>query len=249
MIPLNINSECTMKNLVTACLLTVLYGCSSHSSHLNYSNLNNYNPTYNIKSDLNSNEIRTVSVGEYMLSQSHSKEYLYDAIKPLSGAKISDLDFDKLSDKSGFLKKGEDSENEYYGGVPYDNYKSTSFYIQLSKIGEPACILNYYSNGVVSLPFCNSRTNDSFKFVKFKKEVTREEKNSLQQTLIYNGKSGNTISLGYREFKDDLARSAFSNDVNYDLKDSKTIAYKGSIIEVIKADNQSITYKVIKNFN
>lgn len=238
-----------MKKLAIGFFVTVLTGCSSYSSNLNYSKINNYNPTYNIKKNLNPEEINTVSVGEYMISQDYSKVYSYDAIRPHKGAKISDMDFDKLSFQDVFLKKGEDASNEYFGGIPHDNHKETLYYIQLSKIGEPACLLNYYKNGVVSLPFCNPATNDNFKFDRLKKDIVEVEKDSLQQTLIYNGKSGNTISIGYREFKDNLARAAFSNDVNYDLKDSKTIAYKGAVIEVIKADNQSITYKVIKNFN
>lgn len=81
------------------------------------------------------------------------------------------------------------------------------------------------------------------------KEVTTENKNSFQQTLIYNGKIGNKINIGYREFSGDFARPAFTNNVEYDLSESKQIVYKGALIDVINASNQSITYKVIKNFN
>ena len=37
--------------------------------------------------------------------------------------------------------------------------------------------------------------------------------------------------------------------VEYDLKDSTTIGYKGALIEVLEATNQSIRYRVIRNFN
>ncbi|MCI2286140.1 IS982 family transposase [Colwellia sp. MSW7] len=56
------------------------------------------------------------------------------------------------------------------------------------------------------------------------------------------------INVGYREFSNNSARPAFNNDVEYDLSSSNLIGYKGASIEVIKADNSSITYKVIKNF-
>ena len=46
-----------------------------------------------------------------------------------------------------------------------------------------------------------------------------------------------------------MARPAFSNDVEYDLLESKTIAYKGAMIEVIEATNQHIKYIVKRNFN
>ena len=74
-------------------------------------------------------------------------------------------------------------------------------------------------------------------------------KNSFQRSLIYNGKIGDKINVAYREFSNDLARPAFNNNVEYDLKESKTIAYKGAVIEVLDANNQIIKYRVLKNFN
>lgn len=74
------------------------------------------------------------------------------------------------------------------------------------------------------------------------------EKNKFQQTLLYNGKIGNRIALGYREFSGDIARPAFSNEVSYDLSESTILGYKGARIEVIKATNTEITYKVVSGF-
>jgi hypothetical protein len=75
-----------------------------------------------------------------------------------------------------------------------------------------------------------------------------ESGNSFQQTLIYSGRVGNKINIGYREFSNDKARPAFNNDVEYDLSSSNIIGYKGALIEVLNADNSSITYKLIRNF-
>ena len=72
---------------------------------------------------------------------------------------------------------------------------------------------------------------------------------SFQQTLLYNGGSGNSIKIGYREFKDDIARSAFSNEIEYDISKSKIIGYKHAKIKIIEADNTHIKYKIIANFN
>lgn len=71
---------------------------------------------------------------------------------------------------------------------------------------------------------------------------------SFQQTLIYSGRIGDKINISYREFSNNVARPAFNNDVEYDLSASSSIGYKGSLIEIINADNASITYKVIRNF-
>jgi len=73
--------------------------------------------------------------------------------------------------------------------------------------------------------------------------------NSFQQTLIYSGKVGNKLKIGYREFSGNLARPAFNNDVEYDLNESNLIGYKGARIEIIEATNEHIKYKVLKNFN
>jgi hypothetical protein len=72
--------------------------------------------------------------------------------------------------------------------------------------------------------------------------------NSFQRTLLYNGKIGEKITIGYREFSGDIARPAFSNEVSYDLSDSTIIGYKGARIEVVKATNTEITYKVLSGF-
>jgi hypothetical protein len=74
-------------------------------------------------------------------------------------------------------------------------------------------------------------------------------KDSIQQTLIYSGRIGNRIKLGYREFSRNYARPAFNNDVEYDLSVSKEVGYKGALIEVVEATNTHITYIVRKNFN
>lgn len=78
--------------------------------------------------------------------------------------------------------------------------------------------------------------------------TTLETADYFQQHLLYNGKIGDRITLGYREFSNQMARPAFSNDVVYDLSESSMLGYKGARIEVIKATNTEITYKVLSGF-
>lgn len=80
------------------------------------------------------------------------------------------------------------------------------------------------------------------------KSVTSTHEANFQQTLIYSGRVGNKINVSYREFSGNTARPAFNNDVEYDLATSRRIGYKGAELEVIEADNTSITYKVISSF-
>ncbi len=70
----------------------------------------------------------------------------------------------------------------------------------------------------------------------------------VEQTLLYNGKIGNRITLGYREFSQGLARPAFSNTVDYDLSASNIVGYKGARLEIIEATNTEITYRLLSSF-
>lgn len=80
------------------------------------------------------------------------------------------------------------------------------------------------------------------------KKLSSLSPNAFQQTLLYNGKIGTRITLGYREFTNNLARPAFSNNVDYDLAESTVVGYKGVRLEVIKATNTEITYRVLAGF-
>lgn len=67
---------------------------------------------------------------------------------------------------------------------------------------------------------------------------------SFKQELIYNGKSKDTIKLQYREYRDNLARPSFYQDLMYDLSDSRTIGFRGMSIEIIEATNSSVKFVV-----
>ena len=65
---------------------------------------------------------------------------------------------------------------------------------------------------------------------------------AFRQQIIYNGKVDNNIKFIYREFSNDMARAPFSQQMQYDLGESKIIGFKGARIEVVKATKQ-IDYK------
>ena len=74
------------------------------------------------------------------------------------------------------------------------------------------------------------------------------EPDSFQRTIEYSGKRGGVLKFVYSEFKNGLARDAFTREFEADLAEGNTIAYKGAVIEVIDANNASIKYKVIRHF-
>lgn len=76
-------------------------------------------------------------------------------------------------------------------------------------------------------------------------------KNGFKYEAFYQGKKGNSIKISFREFVNDMARPAFTQDIDYELeKDGNTIVgFKGLRIEVIKATNLNITYKIIRDYD
>jgi hypothetical protein len=67
---------------------------------------------------------------------------------------------------------------------------------------------------------------------------------SFKQELLYNGRTGTTVRFTYREYKDDFARPAFFQDLTYDLNESKTIGFRGMLIDILEASNSTIRYIV-----
>lgn len=79
-----------------------------------------------------------------------------------------------------------------------------------------------------------------------KTNVRTWEKDSFTKELIYGGVSQNTIAISYREFSDNTARPAFTQDLKYDLSQGDTIGFRGARFQIIKATNITLRYKVIK---
>jgi len=144
-----------------------------------------------------------------------------------------------------FYKTGEDAEYEYF------NQKRVSIIVDAlvtgkSPIAKASIKLNKSTGEICVLgpgdpAFCGNAK------IKRKKENVYSD-DSFRKTLIYNGRVGNNLKVGYREFMNDMARTAFSNEVVYDLSGSNIIGYAGARIQVIDASNTEIKYKVIKNF-
>lgn len=148
-----------------------------------------------------------------------------------------------------YLKTGQNDEVESFmpGGEKPGKVEKKSLLVDnwssvIIKKGasQKICVLTSYGTAITT---CSDRRD--FKYVK----VASLERDSFQQTLIYSGRVGNKINIGYREFSNNLARPAFNNNVEYDLSQSTIIGYKGAQLEVMEATNQYIKYRVIKNFN
>tara|TARA_Y100001935_G_C17290390_1_gene502959 strand:+ start:761 stop:1453 length:693 start_codon:yes stop_codon:yes gene_type:complete len=88
-------------------------------------------------------------------------------------------------------------------------------------------------------------------------EVAYEEAESIptqsggfKLELVYQGLTDNQIKVLYREYNNNIARPAFTQNVEYELDNDgeSLIAFKGARIEVLEASSTEIKYRVIKGF-
>ncbi len=222
------------KNLILLSLVATLTACAGAPKQ-------NYMPKTTAVSEPALGSINTTQVGDVMLKQGKLTEH--EAIfvsKQISAGPYTI--FPGL-----YLKTGENEtvESFYPGGnnagrinkpALADNWSSV---IIKKGVTPQICVLTVYGTALTT---CSSA-----------EEVQRQKtsgysEDSFQQTLIYSGKIGNKINVGYRETSNNYARPAFNNDVEYDLAESNMIGYKGAQLKIIEATNQHIKYEVIRNF-
>jgi len=72
---------------------------------------------------------------------------------------------------------------------------------------------------------------------------------SLQKALVYGGKEGTKIKLGYREIWMHIVRPSELEFVEHDLSRSKIVESHGARIEVLEATANFIKYRVLKGFS
>jgi hypothetical protein len=85
----------------------------------------------------------------------------------------------------------------------------------------------------------------------FKYKMTTSEDflpGTFRQELIYNGRSGDTVKFLYREIQKNALRYPFNQEVSYDLREGKTVGFKGARLDIISATNTRIKYRVLKSF-
>lgn len=71
---------------------------------------------------------------------------------------------------------------------------------------------------------------------------------NFQRTFYYKGKSGNEIYFDYKEFVNDMARPAFTQELIFDLNESDIVGFRGMRLQVLSATNTQIKYRVLQNF-
>lgn len=228
-----------IKTLCVTAIIITLAGCASVDK-----NQRDIKPKVKVVNTPVLGVITETSVGDYLLQQGTMQivdaiELTGDDYRPMNGTSniyfkhqesdlfhwYVDINSSRFSPGGGVASNGQSIKKQKLTGdlCPFQSKSPNSLY------GEYNCYKDV-------------------KYVELSEYSLRYVADSFQRSLIYNGKVGSKINIAYREFRGNLSRPAFSNNVEYDMSESTTIAYKGAILEVIEYTNTKIRYKVIKNF-
>lgn len=222
-----------MKTIFTHLALFALTGCATPDF--------NYIPKTMGISEPPLNSINTAYVGDVMLMQ--GRYAVYDSIYVMD---TIDIGFQYHLSRGYYLKKGEDEKTETY----YPDVGDEAGRVKKVALADPwTAVMAYKKEGKICVitVFNVASCEETTKYERRKKAILSSD--YFQQILIYNGRLGDKLNIGYREFSGSLARPAFNNEVEYDLSLQSIIGYRSARIEVIEATNEYIKYRVISNFN
>ncbi len=79
--------------------------------------------------------------------------------------------------------------------------------------------------------------------------ITTGGQPSIKKEILFNGRVGSSAKFLYREYKDDFARPAFSQELQYDLSQGAEIGFQELRIKILDTTNTGVTYTVISHFN
>lgn len=224
-----------MKNIfLVAALGLGLVGCTTPQ-------IGNYKAKITNISEPSLGLVNTAYVGDSLLSQGKVAE---QDVMVIDSNYDLNLQYKVYAGK--YSQVGQDKNNKFFS---LRDYKKNTEGATKRALADPPSVFMVNSRGwLCVITIYNTKSCGDAKGVSFKTDRSTSE-DTFQQTLIYSGKVGNKINIGYREFSSNVARPAFSNNVEYDLSESKDIGYKGALLQIIEATNQNIKYKVIRNFN
>ena len=220
------------KSLAGLLLVIALSGCVSVTS--------NYLPEQEYFSYPALNEVAHAELGDSMVKQ--GLLLTTDILVVTEPIKISGYGLTP----GNYVKHGESKDGAFYvpdfgvqgsGSITKNPFVDPYQAIHIPEANDSICIVTMFNVKVC-------RKNTSWQV----SERPTISQRAFQQHLIYTGRVGDRIKIGYREFSSNMARPAFSANAEYDLSQSNLVGYKGARVEVLEATNEYIKYRVLQNF-
>jgi hypothetical protein len=228
----------TVFRLVLLTFSAFLVSCGVKKTPLAPKNTTTYSPELN--------KIIKAEIGVALATKEN--DYKYNAIKITDAF---DLKLDYLSETIEAEKVFINDYNTKRYNL-YNNSNYLEFGIAVPFNDESALIYTITdSDGIYTTGYSQSGINFIVpkEEIKFVHTVTRaREKDYFKQEFIYNGRVGDALKFIYREYINDYARPSFMQDLQYDLTEGNIVGIRGLRIEIIKATNTEIEYKVLSHF-
>lgn len=175
--------------------------------------------------------VKITSISDHVRFYSSTFPYANGAILPYSGqTSVYKLYFDS-KEKKVLSSRG--YSNEVFYGIAIRKSDNKAF--------------PFYNQTMGSLGGLEVRSDDNL-VVENTTYTDPNCKNCFKQEFVFNGKVDNNLKFIYREYTENMARPAFTQELQYDQKESNTIGFKGLRLEILKATNTVIEYKVLNSF-
>lgn len=198
-------------------------------------------------------QISKCYVGDPVISNISYKKQITESITSHLNFKAS-IDYMDIKKDFIYEVKGRTFENSSHYFIHIFDSNGNFRFLKISNDGNLVSkdLFDWYGNVVVNdyISMPNTKIFEVYSSPADKKTDSYSElylDGSFKYSIYYNGKADGAIKLQYREYLNDMARIAFYQDLTYDLTESKIIRFKNYRIEVIKATNEEIEYKVISD--
>ena len=219
------------KTLTTLALITTLSGCANQG----------YTPPTTSVSMPEIGKTSTVYLGDKMLFQATgyiSESFTVDQLAEGSSTEINPAKFCRRAGGSDYW--------EAYGARQPVGIKDWQ-----GNVTERGSTLIYKDHWLVCVPgtFSCYDSSDGEIQLTYKEKDICLDMNDFQRSISYQGRDENILTFNYREQSGNTPRPAFDASFQMDLSQGNTVRYKGAKLEILKATNTEIQYKVISNFN
>ncbi len=132
--------------------------------------------------------------------------------------------------------------------IPFIRIKPNTEEILQGKIGKKL-YAKFDSDGILLSTEYKPLQSEIGKVFFKKGKVYSILKDTFSQELVYTGNDGHKLFLLYREYIGNMIRSPFIQNLVFDLSKSKILNIGKYTIEIIKANNQGLQYKVLNDTN
>lgn len=201
------------------------------------------NRTYD---DVPLNTVLNNELGDRLITT--GKEYYQDALKITESPNFK-INTAIYPYKNGEILPLSGSTNEWFLYYNKKDIGTNSYFFGIAINKKNTSIINPFLSSIPgAMGGLYTKKIEGFK-TKQDTFIDNDCKDCFKQEFIFNGKVGSNLKFIYREYINDMARPAFNQELQYDLNESNIIGFKGLRIEVIKATNTNIQYKVLSSFN